>query len=68
MAEGGENISVAIRVRPLNARELAGEEKTAWKVVEGKSLVSTEHNSRQGQAFSFGESCSVSVANPFAGS
>eukprot|EP00960_Hanusia_phi_P053446 762078-Hanusia_phi.AAC.2 len=48
-----ENICVSIRVRPLNKREEECSQKEAWRVIDGKSVVPTEHNPRTGQGYSF---------------
>jgi septin family protein len=37
-----------MQVRPLNRREEESKEKEAWRVVDGSSIVPTEHNPRQG--------------------
>ena len=56
MSEKEENIQVSVRVRPLNGREKKANEKSGWRVVDGVSIVSNEHNGRSGQNFSFGGS------------
>ncbi|EKX53682.1 hypothetical protein GUITHDRAFT_64226, partial [Guillardia theta CCMP2712] len=48
-----ENICVSVRVRPLNKREEECSQREAWRVVDGKSVVPTEHNPRNGQGYSF---------------
>jgi hypothetical protein len=39
---------MGMQVRPLNRREEESKEKEAWRVVDGSSIVPTEHNPRQG--------------------
>ena len=49
-----ENISVSVRIRPLNQREHDAENKEAWRVVNGTNVVPSEHNPRPGtQPFAF---------------
>ena len=49
-----ENISVSVRIRPLNNREKESDQKEAWRVVGGTNVVPSEHHSRPGtQPFTF---------------
>ena len=49
-----ENISVSVRIRPLNQREHDAENKEAWRVVNDTNVVPSEHNPRPGtQPFAF---------------
>lgn len=56
-AEGGENICVSVRVRPLNDKEQSSRESVAWRVVEGTSILPNENNPRRNaeNQFAFGE-------------
>jgi hypothetical protein len=49
-----EKIQVSVRVRPLNKREVAANEKSGWRVVDGVSILPSEKGSAQG--FTFGGS------------
>ena len=55
----GENISVSVRVRPINKREEETAEKQAWRIVDGHTIYPSEHNPRKNNLenpFAFGES------------
>ncbi|KAJ1489538.1 P-loop containing nucleoside triphosphate hydrolase protein [Baffinella frigidus] len=46
-----EKIQVSVRVRPLNKREVAANEKSGWRVVDGVSILPSEKGSAQGFTF-----------------
>lgn len=49
-----ENISVSVRIRPLNQREREADQKEAWRVLQGINIAPSEHNPRPGtQPFAF---------------
>ena len=39
-----ENISVSVRLRPLNKRDIDSDQKEAWRVLQGTTIVPSERN------------------------
>jgi centromeric protein E len=48
LVDMAENISVSVRIRPLNKREIDSDQKEAWRVLQGTTIVPSEHNPRPG--------------------
>jgi len=43
-----ENVSVSVRIRPLNQREKDSDQKEAWRVQQGINIVPSDNNPRPG--------------------